>query len=38
MERLHAQARFQLARQAARRSWLDADKAAPGKGPGASHQ
>ena len=38
MERLHAQTRFQLARQAARRGWLDADKAAPRKSPAASHQ
>ena len=38
MERLHVQTRFQLARQAARRGWLDADIAAPGKGLNASHQ
>lgn len=34
MERLHVQTRFQLARQATRRGWLDAGKTAPEKDPG----
>jgi len=34
MERLHVQTRFQLARQAARRGWLDADKDAQAKSVG----